>query len=116
MIIPPASFRIFLATEPIDFRKGMDGLVAHIANNFEFDPFDGAIWIFRSRRADRLKLIVWDGTGLVLLVKRLDGKRFFWPKPQSGPISLNKLQYEALLGGIDWKTVAVSQVRKPVFV
>lgn len=43
MIIPPASFRIFLATEPIDFRKGMDGLVAHIANNFEFDPFDGAI-------------------------------------------------------------------------
>lgn len=51
----------------------MDGLVAHVANHFELDPFDGAVYVFRSRRADRLKLLVWDGTGLVLTMKRLNG-------------------------------------------
>jgi len=76
MITHPGNFRIFLAAEPVDFRKGMDGLAAIIANNFELDPFCGAIYVFRSRRADRLKLIVWDGTGLVLITKRLERKRF----------------------------------------
>lgn len=56
MISPAGSFRIFLASEPIDFRKGMDGLVA--ANHFDLDPLDGAIYVFRFRRADRLKLLV----------------------------------------------------------
>ncbi len=76
MISPSGSFRIFLASEPIDFRKGVDGLVAHVANHFELDPVDSAIYVFRSRRADRLKLLVWDGTGLVLTMKRLNGGRF----------------------------------------
>ena len=74
MIIPSGNFRIFVATEPVDFRKGMDWLVARIANSFNLNPYGGAIWVFRSRRADRLKLIVWDGTGLVLVMKRLNGK------------------------------------------
>ena len=56
VISPAGSFRIFLASEPIDFRKGMDGLVA--ANHFDLDPLDGAIYVFRFRRADRLKLLV----------------------------------------------------------
>ncbi|WCR20749.1 IS66 family insertion sequence element accessory protein TnpB (plasmid) [Paracoccus alcaliphilus] len=58
MISPSGSFRIFLASEPVDFRKGMDGLAAHVANRFDLDPFCGAIYVFRSRRADRLKLLV----------------------------------------------------------
>lgn len=85
MISPCGRFRIFLASEPIGFRKGMDGLVAHVANRFDLDPFDGALYVFRSRRADRLKLLVWAGTGLVLTMKRLNGGRFTWSKPQARP-------------------------------
>lgn len=93
MISPAGSLRIFLASEPIDFRKGMIGLVAHVANHFELDPFDGAIYVFRSRRADRLKLLVWDGTGLVL----------------------SKVQFDALFEGIDRRAVTTASVRKLSF-
>lgn len=113
--MPGGNFRIFLATQPIDFRKGMDGLAAHIANSFDRDPFDGAIYVFRSRRADRLKLIYWDGTGLVLILKRMEGKSFVWPKPQDGPCVLSKVQFDALFEGIDWRKVATAQARKPKF-
>jgi transposase len=116
VIIPSGGFRIYLATEPVDFRKGMDGLVAHIAGQFDLDPFDGAIWIFRSRRADRLKLIVWDGTGLVLVLKRLEGRRFIWPKPQSGPQTLTKVQFEALFAGVDWRSLSAAAAQRPVLV
>ena len=114
MISPAGSFRIFLASEPIDLRKGMDGLVAHVANHFELDPFDGAIYVFRSRRADRLKLLVWDGTGLVLTMKRLNGGRFIWPKLQAGPVTLTKVQFDALFEGIDWRAVTTTSRAKSV--
>lgn len=113
MITPAGSFRVFLATEPIDFRKGMDGLTGYVAAHFDLDPFDGAIYVFRSRRADRLKMIVWDGTGLVLIMKRLNGKRFVWPKANSGQITLSKVQFDALFEGIDWRDIASSETRKP---
>lgn len=115
MISPGSGFRIFLATQPIDFRKGMDGLAAHVANSFALDPFSGAIYVFRSRRADRLKFLVWDGTGLVLVMKRMNGRRFTWLKPQSGLVTLSKVQFDALLEGIDWTKVASERVRKPNF-
>lgn len=115
-MIPSNSFRIYFATKPIDFRKGMDGLVAHVANSFDLDPYDGAIWVFRSRRADRLKLIVWDGSGLVMAVKRLNGKQFVWPKAQGAPVTLTKVQFEALFAGLDWRQLPATATRKPVFV
>lgn len=64
MILPLSGFRIFLAARPVDFRKDMDGLAAHVANSFDLEPFSGAIHLFRPRRADRLKLLGWHGTGL----------------------------------------------------
>lgn len=102
MITPTGGFRIYLATRPVDFRKGMDGLAGHVAHHFDLDPFSGAIYVFRSRRADRLKLLVWDGTGLVLVSKRLNDRRFTWPKPRPGPVTLSRVQFEALFEGIDW--------------
>ena len=113
MITSAGSFRVFLATEPVDFRKGMDGLTGYVAAHFDLDPFDGAIYVFRSRRADRLKMIVWDGTGLVLIMKRLNGKRFIWPKPQSGPIAPSKMQLDALFEGIDWQKITSPKTIKP---
>lgn len=108
-------FRIYLAAQPVDFRKGMDRLAAHVANHLDLDPFSGAIYVFRSRRADRLKLLVWDGTGLVLVMKRMQGTRFTWPKPQTGPITLTRVQFEALFSGIDWTRIGSAKVSRPSF-
>ncbi|MEQ5871053.1 IS66 family insertion sequence element accessory protein TnpB [Sagittula sp. NFXS13] len=104
-----------MVSRPGDFRKGLDGLAACVANSFQLDPYSGAIYVFRSRRADRVKILVWAGSGLVLVMKRLQGKRFTWPKPQTGPVILTKVQFDALLDGIDWTKVASLPLRNPVF-
>lgn len=72
MIFPSNRVRIMVATKPIDFRKGHDGLAALVKNELHKDPFTGTVFVFRSRKADRLKLIYWDGSGLVMAYKRLD--------------------------------------------
>ena len=54
MISPSGNFRIYLAAQPVDFRKGMDGLAAIVQSEFDLDPFSGAIFVFRSRRADHV--------------------------------------------------------------
>jgi len=97
MIAPAGNFKFYVATKPVDFRKGMDGLASIVMNEFNLDPFSGAIFIFRSKRSDRLKLIVWDGTGLVMTYKRIEGRGFEWPQMRDGVISINKSQFEALL-------------------
>lgn len=116
MISPSGNFKIYLASDPVDFRKGMDGLAAIVMNEFELDPFSGAIFVFRSKRGDRLKLIVWDGTGLVLIYKRIEGNGFVWPKMRNGVMSLSKAQLETLFEGMDWKRVVAPRVPKPIAV
>ncbi|WP_371812073.1 IS66 family insertion sequence element accessory protein TnpB [Ruegeria sp. R13_0] len=92
----------------------MDGLASIVMNEFDLDPFSGAIFIFRSKRSDRLKLIVWDGTGLVMTYKRIEGRGFEWPQMRDGVISINKSQFEALFEGLDWKCVTPRYSRRPV--
>lgn len=76
MIVPSGVVRVLVATRPVDFRKGMDGLAALVRESLGSDPFSGVVYVFRSKWADRLKLLLWDGSGLVLLAKRLEGGRF----------------------------------------
>lgn len=76
MIVPPTSVRVFVATKPVDFRKGMDGLAAIVENELKLEPYSGVIYVFRAKRADRVKLLFWDGTGVSLLTKRLEGGKF----------------------------------------
>ena len=64
MIAVPPGVRILLAAQPVDFRKGMDGLAALVQQALRADPFAGDVFIFRPRRADRVKILVYDGTGL----------------------------------------------------
>ena len=116
MISPSGNFKFYVASKPVDFRKGMDGLAAIVMNEFELDPFNGAIFIFRSKRSDRLKLIVWDGTGLVMTYKRIEGSGFVWPRMTDGVITINRSQFEALFEGLDWQRVVPRHVRKPVAV
>ena len=79
MIFPSNRVRIMVATKPVDFRKGHDGLAALVKNEPHKDPFTGTDFVFRSRKADRLKLIYWDGSGMVLTYKRLEEHTFIWP-------------------------------------
>ncbi|WP_445818669.1 IS66 family insertion sequence element accessory protein TnpB [Bradyrhizobium sp. WSM471] len=63
----------------MDFRCGHDGLAARAQEMLCLDPLRGAAFVFRSKRADRIKILVWDRTGLVLVHKRLEGCKFVWP-------------------------------------
>jgi transposase len=108
MIFPSNWVRIMVATKPIDFRKGHDSLAAMVKNELRKDPFTATVFVFRARKADRLKLLYWDGTGLVMAYKRLEdraGERdpserdceaFTWPAVTDGLMLVNHAQFEAL--------------------
>ncbi|HZH46074.1 MAG TPA: IS66 family insertion sequence element accessory protein TnpB [Roseococcus sp.] len=114
MITPPAGAWILLATRPVDFRKGAHSLAALAAEVLDADPFSGAMLVFRSRRADRVKILVWDGSGLVLIWKQLEGRTFRWPPVVDGVVRMSPVEFAALFAGIDWRRVqAVREIPKP---
>lgn len=113
MIAPANRVRILVATKPIDFRKGHDGLAALVKTELGRDPFTGTVFVFRSRRADRLKLLYWDGSGLVMGYKRLEEHVFAWPAIRDGVMSLAPAQFEALFAGLDWRKVRPLEPRPP---
>ena len=95
MIVPPSGVRVLVATRPVDFRRGADGLAAIVQTVLRHDPFSGTIYVFRCKRADRVKLLVWDGSGLVLLWKRLESGAFRWPPVTDGVMRLSAAQLAA---------------------
>lgn len=113
LFVPPGSLRVLIATKPVDFRKGMDGLAALVQEQMGADPFSGTIYVFRSRRADRVKLIYWDGSGLCLYAKRLEAGTFRWPRIADGVMRLSPAQLAALIEGLDWTLVHVPGVARP---
>lgn len=113
MMFPSNRVRIMVATRPVDFRKGHDGLAALVASVLRKDPFTGTVFVFRAKRADRLKLLYWDGSGLVMAYKRLEDTSFTWPAIKDGAIALNHAQFEALFAGLDWRRVKALEVRQP---
>lgn len=86
-----------IATRPVDFRKGADGLAALVRETMGADPFSGTVYVFRAKRADRVKLIFWDGTGVVLVAKRLEEGQFRWPKVEDGVVTISPAQLGYLL-------------------
>ncbi len=112
-MIMPQNPRVLIATKPVDFRKGMDGLAALVAAELKLEPFSGIVYVFRSKRADRVKLLFWDGTGVCLVAKRLEGGKFCWPKVEDGVMRLSPAQLSALLEGLDWSRVHAQRVARP---
>jgi transposase len=92
MIAASAGVKVMVATKPVDFRKGADGLAALVREQLGHDPFAGTIFVFRSKQADRLKILAWDGSGLVLLWKRLEHCAFRWPPISDGVMRLSASQ------------------------
>ena len=81
-------------------------MAALVRETMRADPFSGAIYVFRAKRADRVKLIYWDGTGVCLFAKRLEDGAFRWPQIDNGVIRLSAAQFSALMEGLDWRRVA----------
>lgn len=69
MIVPSHNVRVVIATKPVDFRKGHDGLMVVAEKELGLDPHSGLIIVFRAKRADRIKVLLWDGSGLVMAYK-----------------------------------------------
>ncbi len=105
MIGPSGAVRVMVATRPVDFRKGAEGLSALVREIMAADPFSGTIYAFREKRADRINLVFWDGTGLCLFAKRLEDGIFRWPKIEDGVMRLSAAQLSALLEGLNWRRV-----------
>lgn len=113
MIAASAGVKIMVAAKPVDFRKGADGLAALVREQLRHDPFAGTIFVFRSKRADRLKILAWDGSGLVLMWKRLEHGAFRWPPISDGVMRLSASQLAALVDGMDWSRLYAHDVPRP---
>jgi transposase len=114
MIVPSQRLAIVIATQPVDFRCGHDALAAIVQTRLGLDPHSGLMVVFRSKRKDRVKILVWDGSGLVLVYKRLEAGGFSWPKVQEGVARISRAQFEALFDGLDWPRLAAPRVVQPV--
>ncbi|OYV67504.1 MAG: hypothetical protein B7X09_01240 [Acidiphilium sp. 21-66-27] len=100
MIAIPPGVRVLVAMRPVDFRKGAHGLAALAAEVLGEDPFSSAVLVFRAKRTDRIKLLIWDGSGLVLVVMRLSA-----------------VEFAALFDGLDWSRVQTTRrIPKPIAV
>ena len=103
MLSLSGSLRVFLATEPVDLRKSFNGLHDIVLDRLGEDPCSGALFVFTNKRRNRIKTLYFDGTGMWVMIKRLEQGRFTWPKG-AGPDEKLELAPEALallLDGVD---------------
>jgi transposase len=107
MLTIPPSVRVYLAAEPVDLRRGHDGLIALVRRVWRLNPFDGHLFVFLGRRLDRVKVLVWDRNGFVLYYKRLSRGRFLMPRiaKNAAHVELDATTLAMLLDGIDVKYV-----------
>ena len=96
--------RIFLAPGPTDMRRSFDGLAEIVRQRLGDDPLSGHLFIFTNKRRNRLKILVWDGSGLWVCAKRLEEGTFCWPTPEPGQtkVRFSAEELALLLGGLDW--------------
>jgi transposase len=98
----PPSVRVFVAAGATDMRLGMDGLSALARSRLGLDPLSGHLILYRNRRGDRLKILVWDRSGFWVLYKRLEQGTFAWPGPEeTEPVEMRGADLMLLLSGVD---------------
>jgi transposase len=96
--------RIFLAPGATDMRRGFDGLAELVRQRMGDDPLSGHFFVFTNKRRNRLKILVWDNSGLWILSKRLEEGTYRWPDPRPGEskVRIGTEELALLLGGLDW--------------
>jgi transposase len=95
--------RIYVATGATDMRLGFNGLYGLVANRLGSDPLSGHLYLFANSRRDRMKVLFFDGSGLWVCAKRMEGGRLRWPEPLSSEdkVQLSQQEFALLVGGID---------------
>jgi transposase len=101
MLSWPPSVRIFLASKPADMRRGFDGLARMATEVIRQDPLSGALFVFRNRRGDRLKVLYWAGDGYALWYRRLERGTFRFPACGGEAVEIRAADLTMILEGID---------------
>jgi transposase len=107
MISLASGTKVWLACQPVDMRRGFDGLASTAQQILQADPYCGHVFLFRGKRGDYLKALHWDGTGLCLFAKRLEAGKFVWPPLKAGAMALTGSQLALLIEGMDWRRTIV---------
>jgi transposase len=107
MLSWPPGIQVFMAIEPVDLRKGFDGLSAAVQAVFDRQVLDGHLFLFLNRRRDRVKILWWDRDGLAIFYKRLERGSYEVPRhePQTKQLTLDATQLALLLGGVELSSV-----------
>ena len=116
MIPIDGSVRIFVATQPIDFRAGINSLAILVEQSMGLSPFERAVFVFCNRRRTRMKLLFFERSGFVLVLKALCEDRFRWPRREAPVVTLDTEQLRWLLDGIDLDAMTRHPVRQYEFV
>lgn len=116
MIAVMPQMRLLVAVQPVDFRRGIDGLAAVCRQELSADPMSGAVFIFGSRQRKSIKILVYDGQGFILVQKRLSSGRFkWWPPAGQGPsLRLEAHQLQLLLWNGDPATAHTAALWRPL--
>ncbi len=93
--------RVFLAVQPVDLRGSFNRLYGYVAGVLREDPHSGHWFVFSNRRRTRIKILVFDGTGLWILNKRLETGRFSWPTAQGPSLRVRQEEFAALVSGLE---------------
>lgn len=103
MLMLSPSVRVFVARCSVDFRRGIDGLCGHVRDSFGVDPLSGHWFVFTNKRANRLRILVWDRNGFWLATKRLEQGTFERFDGCGATLEIDRAKLAMLLDGIDVK-------------
>jgi transposase len=114
MLSLSASVPIWLATQATDLRKSFDSLAELVRQQLQGDPLSGHLFVFRNRRADRVKLLYWDNDGYAIWYKRLEVGTFRFPASAGRRVEMRAADLQMLLDGVDLSSVKRSRrYRRP---
>ncbi len=114
MLSWPNSLRVWLASRPTDLRKSFDTLAELVRQQLGGDPLSGQLFVFRNKRADRVKLLLWDDDGFVIVYKRLEAGTFRFPEAEAASVEVRAADLAMLLDGVDLQSVQRQQrYRRP---
>jgi transposase len=99
MIVSTAGVQIWVATAPVDMRQGFDRLAARVREHLGHNPLGGHLFVFRNKSGERVKILWWDGSGLVLYYKRLERGTFRFPSTSEAALAIDSRQLLQLLAG-----------------
>lgn len=105
--------KIYIACGYTDLRRGIDGLASVVQQNFQLNPYEkNVLFLFCGRRTDRIKALLWEGDGFLLLYKRLESGRFQWPRSKKEVAELTPRQYQWLMEGLQiYQKSALKEVK-----